>query len=85
MVECSNLTAAKIIFQFKSTKISLRKSEQRKNGALSLIASFRAVVVGEGEETRRETIILTLTLLRAKVLILSHKLLILSTFWTISP
>ena len=53
-VEGSNLAAAKHLFQFKSTKISSLKSEQKKKGTLSLIASVRAVAVGEGEETRRE-------------------------------
>ena len=38
---CQNL------FQFKSTKISSQKSEQKKKGPLSLIASVRAVAVGE--------------------------------------
>ena len=42
------------LFEFKSTKISLRKSEQKKKGALSLIAQIRAVSVREEEETRRE-------------------------------
>ena len=53
-VEGSNLAAAQNLFQFKSTKISSRKSEQKKKGTLSLIASVRAVAVGEEEETRRE-------------------------------
>ena len=53
-VEGSNLIAAKNLFQFKSTKISPWKSEQKKKGTLSLIASVRAVAVGEEEETRRE-------------------------------
>ena len=45
---------AKNLFQFKSAKISSRKSEQKKKGTLSLIKSVRAVAVGEEEETRRE-------------------------------
>ena len=50
-----NLVAAKKKkFQFKSTKISLWKSEQMKKGKLSLIASARAVAVGEEEEMRKE-------------------------------
>ena len=53
-VEGLYLAAAKNLFQFKSTKISPRKSEQKKKGTLSLIASVRAVAVGEEEETRRE-------------------------------
>ena len=48
-VEGSNLAAAKNLFQFKSTKISSQKSEQKKTGTLSLVASVR-----EEEETRRE-------------------------------
>ena len=51
-VEGSNLTAAKNLFQFKSTKISSRKSEQKKKGTLSLIASVRAVAVGEEEKEK---------------------------------
>ena len=53
-VEGSNVAPARNLFQFKSTKISSRKSEQQKKGTLSLIASVRAVAVGEEEETRRE-------------------------------
>ena len=52
--EGSNLAAAKNLFQFKSTKNSSRKSEQKKKGTLSLISSVRAVAVREEEETRRE-------------------------------
>ena len=50
-VEGSNLAAAKYLFQFKSTKISSWKSEQKKKGTLSLIASVRAVAVRKEEET----------------------------------
>ena len=53
-VEGSNLLAAQNMFLFKSTKISLQKSEQKKKGTLSLIGSVRAVAVGEEEETRSE-------------------------------
>ena len=48
-VEGSNLAAAQNHFQFKSTKISSRKLEQKKKGKLSLIPSVRAVAVGEEE------------------------------------
>ena len=47
------MPSPKILFN-KSTKISLRKSEQKKKGTLSLIAPVRAVAVGEEEEMRRE-------------------------------
>ena len=53
-VEGSNLAVIKNLFQFKSKKISSRKSEQKKKGILQLIASVRAVAIGEEEETRRE-------------------------------
>ena len=53
-VEGSDIAAVKNIFQFKSTKISSWKSELKKQGTLLLIASVRAVAVGEEEETRRE-------------------------------
>ena len=53
-IEGSNLVTAKNLFQFKSTKISSRKSEQKKKGTLSLIASVTAVAVGREEEARRE-------------------------------
>ena len=46
-VEGSNIAAAKNLFQYKSTKISLRKSKQKKKGTLSLIVSVRAAAVGE--------------------------------------
>ena len=48
-VEGSNLVAAKIFFN------SLSGSQRRKKGTCSLIASVRAVAVGEEEETRRES------------------------------
>ena len=44
----------KIFFSSKSTKISSQKSEKKKKGTLSLIASVRALTVCEEEETRRE-------------------------------
>ena len=44
----------KIFFNSNQQKISLWKSEQKKKGTLSLIASVRAVAVGEEEETRKE-------------------------------
>ena len=47
-VEGLNLATAKNLFQFKSTKISSRKSEQKKQGPL------RAVAVRKEEETRRK-------------------------------
>ena len=50
----SNLATAKNLFQFKLSKISSRKSEQKKKRTLSLIASVRVAAVGEEEETRRE-------------------------------
>ena len=53
-VEGSNLATIVNIFQFKSTKVSSRKSEQKKKGTLSLTVSVRAVAVGEEEEMRRE-------------------------------
>ena len=53
-VEFSNLAGAQNLFQFKSTKISSRKLEQKKKGKLSLIASVRAVAVREEEEMSRE-------------------------------
>ena len=53
-VEGSNLATAKIFFNSNQQKISSRKSEQKKKGTLSLIASVRAVAVVEEEETRKE-------------------------------
>ena len=52
-VEGSNFIAAKIFYNSNPQKISLRKSEQKKKGTLSLIASVRAVAGGEEEGMRR--------------------------------
>ena len=53
-VKGSNLIEAKIFLNSNQQKISSGKSEQKEKGTLSLIASVRAIAVGEEEETRRE-------------------------------
>ena len=55
-VEGSNLAAAKNLFQIKSTKISLRKSEQTKKGTLSLIESVRAAEMKRIQEEKEKEV-----------------------------